>query len=68
MIVVPVLMTNCHVSLKPKIGPVTTQTKMMPTAIANTRGRPQKCAAAFAKREYQLDVRMLKPLSVAPNE
>src|SRR6187551_172396 len=53
MIVVPVLITNCHVSLKPKIGPVITHTAIMATAMVNTRGRPQKCAAAFANLEYQ---------------
>src|SRR6188474_3534990 len=58
MIVVPVLITSCHVSLKPKIGPVTSQTTMMATANVNTRGRPQKWAAAFANPEYQAVVRI----------
>src|SRR6266567_1927878 len=52
--VVPVLMANCQVSLKSKIGPVTIQTSTTPTASTNTLGRPQKCAAAFANREYQV--------------
>lgn len=65
MIVVPVLMTNCHVSLKPNRGPVTTQTTMMATANVNTRGRPQKCAADFAKREYQEGLRIRRCFRVA---
>src|SRR5258706_4188196 len=52
-IVVPVLMTNCHVSLKLNIGPVIIHAAMTPTARTNTLGRPQKCAAAFAKLVYQ---------------
>src|SRR6266700_3843271 len=52
--VVPVLIANCQVSLKSKIGPVTVQTSTTPTASTNTLGRPQKCAAAFANREYQV--------------
>src|SRR5580765_1567673 len=61
MIVVLVLMTSCHVSLKWKTGPVTIHTRMRPTAIANTGGRPQKCAASFAKREYQVALRIRGP-------
>ena len=53
MIVVPVLMTNCQVSLKPNIGPVIIHAAMMQTASTNTLGRPQKCAATLANREYQ---------------
>jgi hypothetical protein len=58
MIVVPVLMTNCHVSLNPKMGPVMIHTAMIVTAQVNTRGRPQKCAADFANREYQAALRI----------
>ena len=58
MIVVPVLMTNCQVSLKPNIGPVTIHTAITPTARVNTLRRPQKWAAAFAKREYHEALRM----------
>lgn len=59
MMVVPVLITSCQVSLKAKSGPVTTQTTMMATARVNTRGRPQKCAAALANREYQVERGMI---------
>jgi hypothetical protein len=58
MIVVPVLITSCHVSLNPNNGPVTTQTTMTATASVKTLGLPQKCAAAFAKLEYQAALRM----------
>ena len=57
-IVVPVLMTNCQVSLKWNSGPVTIQTAMTQTARTNTLGRPQKCAAAFANLEYQAVLRI----------
>jgi hypothetical protein len=64
MIVVPVLMTSCHVSLKPKIGPVMIQIAMIATASAKVLGRPQKCDADLAKPEYQvvlcMGVRFLK--------
>jgi hypothetical protein len=48
------------VSLKPNIGPVTIHAAMTPTARTNTLGRPQKCAAAFANREYQAVLRILE--------
>ena len=51
MTVVAVLITNCHVSLKPNSGPLTAQTITSATAVANTLGRPQKRAATFAKCE-----------------
>lgn len=52
MMVVPVLMTNCHVSLKLNNGPVMIQTRMMPTAMVNTGGLPVKREVAFANLEY----------------
>jgi hypothetical protein len=42
-IVVPVLITNCHVSENPKMGPVTAQTTMEAHAKANVEGRPHCC-------------------------
>jgi hypothetical protein len=36
--VVPVLMTSCQVSLKPKIGPVTSQTTTTAHAAKNAAG------------------------------
>ena len=42
-IVVPVLMTSCHVSENPKIGPVTAQITIEAQATANVEARPH-CA------------------------
>ena len=39
-IVVPVLMTSCHVSLKPNIGPSAAHTTMIETAAMNVAGCP----------------------------
>jgi hypothetical protein len=39
-IVVAVLMTSCHVSLKPNAGPETIQSTMTETAAANASGWP----------------------------
>ena len=49
MIVVPVLITSCHVSLKPNMGPVTAQTTMIVTAVTKANGCPVAQAAHFAK-------------------
>lgn len=54
MIVVAVLMTNCQVSLKLKIGPVIIQARIVPTAIAKTIGRPQNREDALANLEYHV--------------
>jgi hypothetical protein len=40
MMVVPVLITNCQVSLNPKIGPEAAQTTITETAPINVRGFP----------------------------
>src|SRR4029079_12375855 len=48
--VVPVLITSCHVSLKPKIGPVIAQVTTMSTATTKARGCPVACAVPLAKR------------------
>ena len=40
MIVVLVLMMSCHVSLKPNIGPVSSQTTIIADAMENATGRP----------------------------
>src|SRR5262249_4996594 len=45
MMVVPVLITSCQVSLKPNSGPVASQTRMIRTASANAIGRPAARAA-----------------------
>ena len=66
MIVVPVFITSCQVSLNENIGPVTTHIAIMATASAKVLGRPQKCEADFAKPEYQLVVGMAVVL-LTPN-
>src|SRR5829696_2743329 len=48
--VVPVLMTSCQVSEKPKSGPVTAQTTTTPAATAKAGGRPVARAVHLAKR------------------
>jgi hypothetical protein len=56
MIVVPVLMTSCQVSLNPNIGPMTAQTKIIETAMINVTGLPVILAVDFANREnHDLD-------------
>lgn len=49
MMVVPVLITNCQVSLNLNSGPVMIHTAITPTANANVRGRPQNREADLAK-------------------
>ena len=58
MIVVPVLMTSCQVSLKPKIGPVIAHRTTMAAARANVDRRPESCAVFFANRVNQDVLRM----------
>ena len=53
MIVVPVLMTSCQVSLNPKSGPVTAHAATTETAIMKVTGLPVILAVNFAKRENQ---------------
>jgi hypothetical protein len=50
-IVVPVLMTNCQVSLKLNIGPVMPQTIMIKAAMMNAAGWPVARAVRLAKWE-----------------
>ena len=49
--VVPVLMTNCHVSLKPNSGPVSPQTTTIATASPKADALPRSRADALAHRE-----------------
>src|SRR5262245_17096809 len=56
MIVVPVLMTSCQVSLNPNTGPVTAHTRTMVTATPNATGRPVQRAPCLAKRPNQLSL------------
>jgi hypothetical protein len=56
MIVVPVFMISCQVSLNPNIGPVTAQARIITTAIVKAAGRPLILAVHFAKRvNHDLD-------------
>ena len=48
--VVPVLITSCHVSLNPKKGPETAHKISVPTAIANVTGCPAAREVHFANR------------------
>src|SRR5215813_9230649 len=64
-IVVPVLMTNCHVSLKPKTGPVPAQTTITVTATRNATGRPVTRAVHLAKRVNQ-DLDLVGRIVVLP--
>ena len=50
MIVVPVFMTSCQVSLNPNIGPVTAQPRMISTAVAKVAGCPVAREVHLAKR------------------
>src|SRR3989442_1054262 len=53
-IVVPVLITSCQVSEKPKIGPVTSHTRMTSTATVNAQAEPmvsETFVAVFPIRE-----------------
>src|SRR5262245_64952485 len=64
-IVVPVLMTNCHVSLKPKTGPVPAQTMITVTATRKATGRPVARAVHLAKRVNQ-DLDLVGRIVVLP--
>jgi hypothetical protein len=50
--VVAVLITSCHVSLKPKMGPVTIHASISITAETNTIGLPVMRDVVFAIAEY----------------
>jgi hypothetical protein len=54
MMVVPVLMTSCYVSLNPNIGPVTAHTRMTATATTNETGRPVMWAVHLVSRVNQV--------------
>jgi hypothetical protein len=60
MIVVPVLITSCQVSLKPKIGPVTIHTMITESARKNVLGLPLNRDAFFARREYIEEVLIME--------
>ena len=49
--VVPVLITSCQVSEKPKSGPVAAQTRTTMTAVTKAQERPDWKAAHWAARE-----------------
>src|ERR1051325_5243907 len=50
MMVVPVLITSCHVSLKRKDGPNAAHATMIAQAARNVTGRPEACAVHLVKR------------------
>src|SRR5262245_6610019 len=50
MIVVPVFITNCNVSLNPNNGPVIAHTRITITANTKVAGLPVTLAVHFAKR------------------
>lgn len=54
MMVVPVLMTSCQVSLKSKRGPLRPQTTTTHRASMKARGPPMTRAAVWANRENRL--------------
>jgi len=63
-IVVNVLITSCQVSLNPKIGPLTNQARIRPTARPKAAGLPVLRDVAFASRvnqERDLAARMPGP-------
>ena len=51
MMVVPVLITNCQVSLKPNSGPVINHAAITATASKNVVGRPARREVALARPE-----------------
>ena len=51
MIVVEVLITSCHVSLKPKNGPLIAQATTTATAMRKVAGLPARCEVRVAKWE-----------------
>lgn len=63
-IVVPVLMTNCQVSVKPNSGPVPTQTTIVNPARPNVRGWPAEWAIFLAIRA-NAELRYVDRLNVA---
>src|SRR5689334_7544905 len=56
MMVVPVLITSCQVSLYLKNGPLTSQTRISATEIKNVVGRPLTQAIPRAKRSNHAEV------------
>jgi hypothetical protein len=48
--VVPSIDDERQVSLKPNIGPVTSQARIVPSASPKDTGRPESCAVFLAKR------------------
>ena len=58
MIVVPVLIMSCQVSLKPKIGPEIAHSIMMANAVPNAAGCPIACAVSLASRPKRDVVRI----------
>ena len=69
--VVPVFMTSCHVSEKPKGGPVTAQAAMIAAASAKVAGLPAVRAVHLAKlvnQEVDFDGLTTSPPKVLKSE
>jgi hypothetical protein len=70
MMVVPVLMTNCHVSENPNNGPVTAQIMIVNEARTNVVARPAACEVRLATLPNNLAIRpgaaWLSPELAAP--
>ncbi len=66
MIVVPVFITSCQVSDKPKIGPVTIQTAITPAASRKAQGQPHCLAMILARLPWRSSMAAPPGLAVAP--
>src|SRR5262249_43321288 len=65
-IVVPVLITSCHVSEKPKRGPVASHSTMDPAATAKAQLDPEYFVALVERRSSALLIRLLIADPVGP--
>ena len=66
MMVVPVLMTSCQVSLNRNSGPVTAHTRMMSRAIPNVAGWPAPRAVPLANLVNASAIVMAAYIAPAP--
>src|SRR6476660_1762768 len=54
--VVPVLITSCHVSENPKSGPLTAHTRTMPAAVMNVDARPAASEVLLASSPKNFEI------------
>src|SRR5688500_15458356 len=59
--VVPVLMMSCHVSEKPKNGPLSAQATITSTQTTKVSGRPVACATVAANTAKTFDIGICLP-------